>query len=385
VSGERSESRQRFQNGQRFDVIVVGAGIAGAAVAYFLAERGAGDVLLLERETRPGHHATGRSAASLVELDPITPVLALKVMGGRFLRHPPAGFAPRPLLEPSGVLLLFRDPVWDFVCRAAPFFAAAGVRVALLDPRGACERVPVLAGAFDGAAWLPDDGHIDVHELLTAYLRGARSRGAVQCMAAEVENVRVEGGRCVGVVTREGELRSRWVVNAAGAWAGTLGERAGALCLPLVPYRRTIVTFAAPAGIDASRWPLVIADQDKVYFAPESGGLLASPMDEEPSSPCDARPDELAVAQTMERLGSFAPSLVPQSVRRAWAGLRTFAPDRVPVVGEDPRLPGFFWLAGQGGYGIETSPALGCIAADLILDGKTDRFDADVLGPRRFA
>jgi D-arginine dehydrogenase len=370
---------------ESFDVIVVGAGIAGASLAYFLAARGVGNVLILEREAQPGYHSTGRSAATLAELDPIAPVRQLKVLGARFLRQPPAGFAPRPLLERSGVLVLLRDDMWDLVREAAPIIEESGIRMQLLDPSQARDRVPVLAGGFDGGAWLPEDGRIDVHELLTGYLRGAGSQGAVQRLATEVEGIRVDGGRCAGVVTGIGEFRSRWVVNAAGAWAGMLGARAGALAVPLVPHRRTIVTFAAPEGIDVSHWPLVVTDQGKLYFAPESGGLLASPMDEEPVAPGDARPEALAVAETMDRLGSVAPRLVPRTVRRAWAGLRTFAPDRVPVVGQDPRLPGFFWLAGQGGSGIETSPALGRIAADLILDGRTDRFDADVLAPHRFA
>jgi D-arginine dehydrogenase len=194
----------------------------------------------------------------------------------------------------------------------------------------------------------------------------------------------VEGGRCTGVVTRSGDLRGRWVVDAAGAWAGALGAQAGALPLALVPHRRTIVTFAVPPGIDAAGWPLVVSDQDRLYFAPESGGLLASPMDEEPAEPCDASPGALAVAETMDRLRAVAPRLVPRTIRRAWAGLRTFAPDRVPVVGEDPRLPGLFWLAGQGGSGIETSPALGRIAADLLLEGTTALVEAAALAPARF-
>jgi D-arginine dehydrogenase len=370
--------------GATFDVIVVGAGIAGASVAYFLAERGVRSVLLLERETQPGYHATGRSAATLAELDPVDPVRRLKVLGARFLRDPPAGFTARPLLERSGVLVLLRDGMWDLVRQAAPVIEESGVRMLLLEPRAARDRVPVLAEGFDGAAWLPEDGRIDVHELLTGYLRGARSHGAVERLAVEVEGVRVEGGRCAGVVTGAGVFRSQWVVDAAGAWAGMLGKRAGALPVPLVPHRRTIVTFAAPAGIDAACWPLVVSDQDRVYFGPESGGLLASPMDEEAVPPGDARPDALAVAETMERLGVVAPALVPRAVRRAWAGLRTFAPDRVPVVGEDPRLRGFFWLAGQGGSGIETSPALGRIAADLLVEGRTDLIDARDLSPERF-
>jgi D-arginine dehydrogenase len=132
-------------------------------------------------------------------------------------------------------------------------------------------------------------------------------------------------------------------------------------------------------------WPMVHSDADHVYFAPESGGLLLSPMDEEPMEPCDARPDDEVIARGLARLGSLAPSLVPQTLRRKWSGLRSFTPDRVPVVGEDPRVRGFFWLSGQGGCGIETSGALGPIAADLLVNGRTERFDAAALTPARFA
>ncbi|TMB48511.1 MAG: FAD-binding oxidoreductase, partial [Deltaproteobacteria bacterium] len=222
---------------------------------------------------------------------------------------------------------------------------------------------------FAGAALLPDDGHIDVHALLWGYLGHAKRRGAEQRFGAEVRGVRVEAGRCVSVVTAEGEIHARWVVNAAGAWAGKLAALAGAAPIALVPHRRTIVTFAAP--VDVRSWPMVHSDDDRLYFAPESGGLLLSPMDEEPMEPCDARPDDEVIAQGLARLAGLAPSLVPQTLRRKWSGLRTFAPDRVPVVGEDPRVRGFFWLAGQGGCGIETSGALGPVAADLLVAGKT--------------
>jgi D-arginine dehydrogenase len=369
----------------RFDVIVVGAGIAGASVAYFLTARGVTNVLLVEREEQPGCHATGRSAAVLVELDPNATVQHLKVLSASFLRQPPSGFSSQPLLERSGILLLFRGPMWEALQQAAPTIRGMGVRLKLFSPAEAVERVPVLAGhRLDGAVLLPEDGHIDVHELLWSYLRHAQRRGAKRRLRAEVLGIRVERGRCAGVLTSAGEFRADWVVNAAGAWAGRLGQLAGAAPISLVPHRRTIAVFAAPDDLDVSGWPFVTSDVDKVYFGPESGGLLLSPMDEEPVEPCDAQAEHLVIAEALERLRTVAAPLVPRSLRRAWAGLRTFAADRVPVVGEDPRLPGFFWLAGQGGSGIETSPIIGQIAVDLLLSGNTDRFDAQVLAPSRF-
>ena len=369
---------------RRFEVIIVGGGIAGASLAYFLTERGVTDVLLLEREPQPGYHATGRSAATLSELDVVATWRELKVLGARFLRHPPPGFAETPLVVPSGVMLLFREPEWSALRQAAPAIEQAGIRLVLLSPAEAVARVPVLlVERFAGAALVPDDGHIDVHALLWGYLGHAKRRGVEQRFGVEVRGVRVEAGRCTGVLTADGELAARWVVNAAGAWAGRVGVLAGAAPIALVPHRRTIVTFAAP--VDVRGWPLVQSDADRLYFAPESGGLLLSPMDEEPMEPCDARPDDEVIAQGFARLAGLAPSLVPQALRRRWSGLRTFAPDRVPVVGEDARVPGFFWLAGQGGAGIETSGALGQIAADLLVAGKTERFDARALSAARFA
>jgi len=370
---------------EHFEVVIVGCGIAGASLAHFLAERGVTEILILEREEQPGYHATGRSAGVLARLDPIISVLGLKLLAAPFLREPPSGFAGRPLLEPSGILALFQGPPWELIQQIAPGLEAAGVATELLSPHEILKRIPVLeAGLFDGGVLLPEDGKIDVHELLWSYLRHARSRGAELRCGVEVVGLRVERGRCTAVATAAGEIRARWVVNAAGAWAGGLGRLAGAAPIELVPMRRSVISFAAPPGIEANAWPLVSSFADPLYFAPEAGGLYASPMDEVPSEPCDAQADDLGVAQTIDRLERQAPRLVPRSVRRKWAGLRTFSPDRGLVVGEDPLVKGFFWLAGQGGCGIETSPAVGQIAADLLIDGSTERIDAASLAPERF-
>jgi D-arginine dehydrogenase len=366
------------------DVVIVGGGIAGASLAYFLTERGVGDVVLLERETQPGYHATGRSAAVLSELDPIPTLHRLKARAAPFLRDPPAGFCETPLLTPAGIIVLFREPLWTAFRAIVELVRQEGTRVEMLTPSDVLGRVPVLStDCFDGGALLPEDGHIDVHALLWAYLGHARRRGVEQRFGVEVHRIRVRDGRVEGVLTGDGEIRTRRVVNAGGAWAGRVGELAGASPIALVPHRRTIVVF--DPGVDARAWPMVASDADRLYFAPESGGLKLSPMDEDAMAPCDARPDDLVIAEGFERLRRLAPALVPRSVRRKWSGLRTFAPDRVPVVGDDPRVTGFFWLAGQGGCGIETSPVMGAIAADLLVDGTTARFEAELLSPCRFA
>jgi D-arginine dehydrogenase len=369
-----------------YEVVIVGGGIAGASLAYFLAARGVRDVLLLEREAQPGSHSTGRSAAVAVEWDPIPALQALKVQGAAFLRRPPAGFAEQPLLLPSGILVVCQAPLWDAARAAVPVLAAAGTAVEALSRDQVLARIPLLEPAsVDGGVLLPEDGHIEVHELLWSYLRQAARGGGERRTGVTVHGVRRAGDRVVGVATSDGDLDARWVVDAAGAWSGDLAAAAGATPIALTPHRRTIITFAAPDDVDVRGWPMVSCDSHHLYFAPEAGGLFASPMDEVPMPPCDPSPDDLTIAETVDRIARLAPRLAPRHIRRSWAGLRTFAPDRVLVVGEDPRLRGFFWLAGQGGCGIETSGAVGQIAADLLVDGRTDCFDAAQLSPARFA
>ncbi len=368
-----------------FEVVIVGGGIAGASLAYFLSERGVTNLALLERESQHGYHSTGRSAATLVESDPIAPVQQLKAMGGKFLRNPPAGFSENALLNPCPVMLLYRrGNLSQFEAKVAGL-RRDRIGFQVLSSSEAIAQVPALAlEDADRAVVLTDDGRIDVHELLTSYLRHARNRGATIRTSSEVRELIVENGRCGGVVTDAGRLTARWVVDAGGAWAGQIAKLAGAADIPLEPRRRTIVTFVPPSHLSVSGWPFLISEADQIYFAPESGGLLLSPMDQEPIAPCDAQPDDEVIAAAMERLRRLAPSLVPTSLKRKWSGLRTFSPDSIPVVGEDPRIKGFFWLAGQQGFGIESSPALGQIAADLIARGATDRFEASILSPARF-
>jgi D-arginine dehydrogenase len=368
----------------RYEVIVVGAGIAGASAAYFLRGLG-GELLILEREEQPGYHSTGRSAAALVEAHREPTVRRLISVGAAFLRNPPPELAESPLLDPAGVLVPAVGADWARDLALARELEREGIRVAILARDEALALVPALEPAeVDGALLLPDDGHLDVHALHSGYLRAvARAGGELRC-ASEVRSLIVERGRCVGVATAAGELRARRVVNAAGAWAGELARGAPASAIALTPRRRTIILFDAPAGLDVRRWPMVDCEARRFYFKPESGGLLASPMDETAVEPCDARPAEEDVALAIDRLERHAPALVPRALRQKWAGLRTFAPDELPLVGEDPALGGLFWLAGQGGVGIETSPALGRIAAELILDGRSSIEGAAALSPRRF-
>ena len=374
-----------MSKGDNYEVIIVGCGIAGASLAYFLSRQGLTDVVILEREEQPGYHSTGRSAAVIIELDAVPSLLQLTILSAGFLRNPPDGFCQNPLLEKSGIMIMSKGSDWDMIEGIAPIIREMGVSLELLTPSQVVERIPVVSGEnFDGAAFLPEDGHIDVHELLWSYLRHAQREGVELRCDVEVGDILTEQGRCCGVDTNKGTFTGQWVVNAAGAWAGIIGKLAGATPIEFTPLKRTVITFDAPSGLHVAGWPLVADYSHKLFFAPESRGLLASPMDEDPVEPCDARADELVVAQTIDRMETYTPSIVPRSLRQKWAGLRTFTQDEQYVVGEDPSVSGFFWMAGQGGSGIETSPAVGRVAAELLIDGHTDLIDADSLSPARF-
>ncbi|MFM8408968.1 MAG: NAD(P)/FAD-dependent oxidoreductase [Alphaproteobacteria bacterium] len=370
---------------EKTGIVIVGGGIAGASLAWFLAQAGRGDVIVLEREASLAVHSTGRSAATLSELDGDPTLCAIKVAASAFFRSPPPGFSDSPLLRPTGVVSLVSERELPGLPARERFLRSLGLDFRILTPAETVAQVPELrASEFAAAIDVACDGRLDVHEILSSYLRGARSHGAEIRLGTAVRDVIVEGGRCVGVATDRGEIRADLVVDAAGAWAGRVAAMADASPIPLQPLRRSIFLFPTPPGVDPAAWPEVISDAHSVYFAPEVGEMMASPMDEVPMEPCDPSPDEETIAAAVERLARLAPRLRPATIRHRWSGLRTFSPDRVHVVGEDPRRPGFFWLAAQGGCGIETSSLIGRVAADLVVRGSTDAFEARRLAPGRF-
>ncbi|UCE86343.1 MAG: FAD-binding oxidoreductase [Deltaproteobacteria bacterium] len=350
----------------RCDFAVIGAGIAGASVAYELQARGR--VVLLERERLPGLHTTGRSAAFLVESYGNRVVGALTRGGRAFLEHPPEGFSDHPLVHPKPVVWIAREDQRARLAQAVAAGRSSGADLRELDAARARELCPALREDYLAAAAVePNAMSIDVAGLLEAFLRGLRRRDGEIVTKAEITRLERVGDdweiHAGGAVHQAGV-----VVNAAGAWCDAVGRLAGARPVGLRPLRRTAITFDPPPGRDVRGWPCVIDTDEDFYVKPEGGCLLASPCDETPSEPCDATPDEYDVALVADRV-QRAMALEIQHIRRSWAGLRSFVADRSPVIGMDPELPGFFWLAGQGGFGIMTAPAAARAAAALIVDG----------------
>ena len=345
------------------DVVVVGAGIAGASVAAILAKQL--KVAVVEREAFPGMHSTGRSAALFSEIYGGEAVRALSRASRAFLHAPPEGFAGAPLVRPRGALHIAsasQCAALDAFC-ALPDVAPAIKRLTALESRALCPILRedhVAAGALEAAS-----ADVDVDALHQGYLRLFKARGGSLLMDAEVSTLSRDGAGW-RLAAREAEIAASIIIDAAGAWADELAVRAGVAPIGLQPRRRTALIVDAPEHSNSAAWPMVIDVDEQFYFRPDAGGLLLSPADETPSLPCDAQPDEWDIAVAIDRV-TAATTLDIRRVRRGWAGLRTFAPDRAPVVGYAPDAPGFFWLAGQGGYGIQTAPAMAALAAALVV------------------
>jgi D-arginine dehydrogenase len=360
----------------RYDFAVIGAGIAGASVAYELQARGS--TVLLEREPMPGYHTTGRSAAVLLESygNPSGRMLA---QGSRsFLESPPQGFAPHPLVTPKPLLWIGREDQRERLAVDLEAGRVLGAELHPLDGAGVRELCPVLREDYVAAATLePGAMIIDVASLLEGFLRGLRAKGGQVQTRAEVTHLE-RVGELWEVTAGEQTYSAPVVVNAAGAWCDDIARLAGVRTIGLEPLRRTAITFDGPAGYDFQSWPCVIDADEEFYFKPEGAQILGSPADEIPSEPCDAVAEDYEVALAADRI-QRATTLEVKHIRQKWAGLRSFVADRSLVLGMDAESPGFFWLAGQGGFGIMTSPAAARAATSLIVDGALPG-DLDALG-----
>jgi D-arginine dehydrogenase len=346
------------------DVLIIGAGMAGASAAYFLAQQKQ-RVLLLERESQPGYHATGRSAAMYSETYGNATVRAITTASKSFYRQPPAGFSDYPLLTPRGALIVGTAADRDALRATCQAMQALVPNVQWWTQAQILLRVPQLRPEFaDCGIFEPDAMDMDVHAIHQGFLRGAKAAGAqLVCDAGVTHIARAPGGWLV--TTPAGEFFAPVLVNAAGAWCDELALLAGVAPIGLSPKRRTAFTVDAPAGSDISAWPLVIDAQESFYFKPDAGVLLMSPANEDPVSPQDVQPEDLDVAIAVDRIET-ATLLQIRKIKRQWAGLRSFVADKTPVAGFAPDAPGFFWLAGQGGYGIQTAPAMGELTAALV-------------------
>ncbi len=345
------------------DVIIIGAGIAGASAAYELALTRR--VLLLEREDQPGYHTTGRSAALFIKSYGNAQIRALTLASERFYTAQPEGFSEVPLLTPRGALLIGREDQKDLLAAELAQtrrFVPTARRLTVEETR---KLVPALRGDYlAGSVLDPDARDMDVGAILGAYLKGFRRRGGRLATGAEVQALDRTGGAWT-VVTRERRWTAPVIVDAAGAWADEVAGLAGVGRLGLVPKRRTAFLVEPPPGLDIRAWPMVCDIAEQFYFKPDAGKLLCSPADETPSPPTDARPEEIDIAVAVDRIQA-ALAIEIQRIEHSWAGLRTFAADKTLVCGFDPRAEGFFWLAGQGGYGIQTAPAMASLTAALV-------------------
>jgi D-arginine dehydrogenase len=360
------------------DVLVIGAGMAGVGAAARLAPELR--VTVLEMEERPAYHTTGRSAATFI-----------LNYGNAVLRS--LNRASADMLRTGGDLA---DS--GFLAQRGMMYVAAAGQEALLDhelegadgleeiPTDEAVRLfPVLRrDRVVRAAVERDASDIDVDALLQAFLRKLRAHGGEVAPRAEVKAMRREGATW-RVETTAGPFEAPVIVNAAGAWGDVVAGRAGIAPLGLQPLRRSIAVVPAPPGHDPSRWPLTASAAEDWYVKPDGGRLWVSPADEDLVEPHDAWPDDMVLAEGIDRFQQMVDIEVTR-LERSWAGLRTFAPDRTPVAGPDPGTQGFFWLCGQGGYGIQTSPALGRLAADLVLGLRPALPEATVaaLSPARF-
>lgn len=335
------------------DFLVIGGGIAGVSAAARLAPHG--HVTLLEAEAALGYHASGRSAAlfeanygqpSTVALNEASRDFHMTVDGG--------------VLGPRGLML-----VAGHDDTAAFEHDLAAMRMAEIGRDEACARVPILnretlaRAAYDAQAW-----DIDTDRLIQSFAREVRRHGGDVLTGRQVTAIARDGTGWRVTAGKE-EVHARILVNAAGAWADRVAALAGVAPLGLLPCRRSMARLPAPGGHDVSGWPMILAAGETWYAKPDAGKLLVSPADEDPMDPFDAWPDDMVLAEGLARYEAMVTEPVTR-VETSWAGLRTFAPDRSLVLGPEPGVAGFFWCAGQGGYGIQSSPAASaCLAAHV--------------------
>jgi len=345
-------------------------------------------VLVLEREDQPGYHSTGRSAALFAESYGTPQVRALTRASRAFFDAPPQGFCDHPLLSPRGALIIATRGQEELLRARWQTLSALGEALQLLSPAQTCAMLPVLRQQeVIGAIFDPGAADIDVHALHQGYLRGLRQNGGVVVCGAEVGAVR----RCQDLWWLDAggqQYAGPVLINAAGAWVDQIAALAGVAPIGLQPKRRSAFLFAPPEKLDSTPWPLTIGVAEDWYFKPDAGWLLGSPANADPVPPHDVQAEELDIATGIFNIEQ----VTTLSIRRpshTWAGLRSFVVDGDLVGGFDAHQPGFFWIAAQGGYGIQTSPAMGESCAALLCGQPIPAplsdfgFSAAMLSPQR--
>jgi D-arginine dehydrogenase len=348
------------------DIIVIGGGIAGLSAAAKIAE--AARVCLLEREPQIGYHASGRSATIYHNGMSTHVVRALSACSFDFFINPPDGFSDIPLAKPCPALFIVRPEKLEELRAFIEEMRFVTDNARMVMAAEMAEMVPVLRtdDAHFSEGILDADAHrLDSDAMLQSFARLLRKRSGRLETGVKIDAIAREGNRWT-VRAGERAFSAPILINAAGAWGDEVARQAGIAPIGLQPMRRTIISFDQPAGVEIDAWPFVRSLEDEFYFLPDAGRLLASPADETPSEPCDAQPDEYDVALAAYRIEEATTMSVPR-IRSKWAGLRTFAPDRQPVVGFDAAVEGFFWLVGQGGFGLQTSHAVSEVATSLVL------------------
>jgi D-arginine dehydrogenase len=366
------------------DCVILGAGFAGLATAYQLLRRGLRDVVVLEKEAAPGFHASGRSAAMIRQVVPEERIAPLARAGREWIERVVADWDEPALFQRRGSLLLAGDTGSAELERQTAAALAAGLEVERIGRRDAVARCPLIDGAaFTTAVWVASDGTVDAAPFIGRVAERIQASGARILLAEAAVEIDAEPrGRGVrGVRTTRGAIASPRVVNAAGPWAEAVARAAGAMPVELRAYRRHLVHTGPAPGVDR-RWPYVWDVEKGAYFRPDAGGLIACACDHTPWDAGDVGPDAALVPELEAKVRRVFPRLAPYRFPRAWAGLRTFAPDGDFVIGEDPQLAGFYWVAGLGGHGVTVSFAAGDLAARTVLEPSFDA--AQPFSPRRF-
>ena len=346
---------------QSTEFLIIGGGIAAASTAYWLSRHA--QVLLLEQESQPGYHSTGRSAALFMESYGTPQVRALTMASRAFLQAPPDGFSDYPLLTPRGAMMVAEHGQDEMLSSHWDVMRQVTQKGRLLSMQEACDYFPVLrAEKILGGIYEPDASDMDVHSIHQGYLRGAKKNGAQLICDAQVTQIK-RSSQVWHVQAGGHTYEARVLINAAGAWADAVAEMAGVNPIGLVPKRRSALIFEPPIGLNCAAWPMTIGIDESWYIKPDAGKLLGSPANADPVAPHDVQPEEIDIAMAIDRIQTMTTLEIRRPIR-TWAGLRSFVSDGDLVAGFDPHVENFFWVAAQGGYGIQTSAAMGeCCAA----------------------